>query len=152
MFVHEYVVEVPQLRSTFQVAPSLISHLTWYRPVPPVTAAVNVMFAPGACGVPRLLVSHRIVTGPDVGAGDDTGADGADTGGGAVDVVVETASRTLNGTDVFTLLTSAVVVESRAQTATRLPPAAVGLHVYVLEELQLRMTVHVVPSKTKNLN
>jgi hypothetical protein len=113
------------------------------------------MLAPGACGVPRLLVRLTIVTGPDVGAGDDTGADGADgvdTGGGAVDFVVEAASRTLNGTDVFTLLTSAVVVESRAQTATRLPPATVGLHVYVLEELQLRMTVQVLPVRTRNLN
>jgi hypothetical protein len=62
------------------------------------------------------------MSGPDVGVGDDTGDDGADTGGGAVVVVVDEDDTvdlfTLNGSDAFTLLTSAVVVESRAQTAT----------------------------------
>jgi len=83
--------------------------------------------------------------GPDVGVGDDTGADGGVTGGAD-------AYLTLKGTDVFTLPTSAVVVASRAQTTTRCPPAVVGLHAYVFEELQLRMTVKVVPWRTNHLN
>jgi hypothetical protein len=60
------------------------------------------------------------MSGPDVGVGDDTGDDGADTGGGGCVVVVDDTVDlfTLNGSDAFTLLTSAVVVESRAQTAT----------------------------------
>jgi len=90
--------------------------------VPPVATAVNVMLVPGACGAARLLVRLTAMSGPDVGVGDDTGDDGADTGGGAVVVVVDEDDTvdlfTLNGSDAFTLLTSAVVVESRAQTAT----------------------------------
>ncbi len=73
-------------------------------------------------------------------------ADGGVTGGGA------DAYLTLNGTDVFTLPTSAMVVASRAQTATRCPPVVVGLHVYVFEELQLLTTVQVVPLRTNHLN
>ena len=84
--------------------------------------------------------------GPDVGVGDDTGADGGVTDGGA------DASLTLKGTDVFTLPTSAVVVASRAQTATRCPPVVVGLQVYVFEELQLLTTVQVVSLSTNHLN
>ena len=93
-----------------------------------------------------MLVRPVIVRGPDVGVGDDTGADGGVTDGGA------DASLTLKGADVFTLPTSAVVVASRAQTATRCPPAVVGLHVYVFEELQLLTTVQVKSLRTSHLN
>ena len=107
---------------------------------------MNVIDVPALCGLARLLVRPVIVTGPDVGVGDDTGADGGATGGGA------DPSLTLKGTDVFTLPTSAVVVASRAQTTTRCPPAVVGLHVYVFEELQLRTTVQVLSLRTNHLN
>jgi hypothetical protein len=106
----------------------------------------NVIDVPALCGLATLLVRPVIVTGPDVCVGDDTGADGGVTGSGA------DPSLTLKGTDVFTLPTSAVVVASRAQTTTRCPPAVVGLHVYVFEELQLRTTVEVVPWRTNHLN
>ena len=107
---------------------------------------MNVIDVPALCGLARLLVRPVIVRGPDVGVGDDTGADGGVTDGGA------DASLTLKGTDVFTLPTSAVVVASRAQTATRCPPAVVGLHVYAFEELQLLTTVQVVSLRTNHLN
>ena len=107
---------------------------------------MNVIDVPALCGLARLLVRPVIVRGPDVGVGDDTGADGGVTGGGA------DASLTLKGTDVFTLPTSAVVVASRAQTPTRCPPAVVGLHVYVFEELQLLTTVQVMSLRTNHLN
>ena len=106
----------------------------------------NVIDVPALCGLAMLLVKPVIVTGPDVCVGDGTGADGGVIGGGA------DPSLTLKGTDVFTLPTSAVVVASRAQTTTRCPPAVVGLHMYVFEELQSRTTVQVLSLRTNHLN
>jgi len=116
---------------------------------------VNVIDVPALCGLARLLVRPVIARGADVGVGDDTGADGGVTGGGADGGVIgggADPSLTLKGTDVFTSPTSAVVVASRARTTTRCPPAVVGLHMYVFEELQSRTTVQVLSLRTNHLN
>ena len=55
-------------RTTVQLLPRKINHLKWYRPVPPVADAVNLIVVPEACGLARLLVRPviRIEPAPDV--------------------------------------------------------------------------------------
>jgi len=104
------------------------------------------MLAPTLCGLARLLVRPVIVSGPDVGVGDDTGADGGVTGDGS------DAPLTLNGTDQLTVLTSAVVVASRTQIPTRYAARVVGLHTKVVTLFQSRAIVQLTPSKIHHLN
>ena len=83
--------------------------------------------------------------GTDVGVGNDTGAGGGVTDGGA------DASLTLKGNDVFTLPTSAMS-SRRVPKRRRGARPVVGLHVYVFEEPKLHTTVQVVSLRTNYLN
>ena len=106
-------------RAIVQLVPLKIIHLKWYRPVPPVADAVNLMVVPEACGLAALPVRLVIRIEPDVGVGDCTGDVGVEVETGGAAVVLAVDPPTLNGTDKLNVPTSNVDVESRAQIATR---------------------------------